>query len=337
MLMKYILVVICLLMLVVYGGCGKENKVDGTHVRLTNVSYDTTREFYEQYNQLFHDTYLANTGFDIKVSQSHGGSSGQARSVMEGNNADIVTLGSEQDINLLSTVHLLPEDWIDTFPNHSAPYTSTIVMLVRKGNPHGIHDWNDLIRQNIQIIAPDPKSSSGACWIFLAAWYYGTQYYGDDEGAKSFVRQLYHNVSILDSGARSSTTTFVENGQGDVLLLWENEALHLLAQYPDRYELVTPSVSIQAEPSVAVVTGVTDKSGTTQFAKDYISFLYSEPAQRLLADYGFRPSNKEVMKQYTDRFNTQIKLITIRDFGGWSAVYNRFFKDGGVFDEIYSF
>ena len=334
--MKYILVVICLLMLVVYGGCKKENKVDGTHVRLTNVSYDTTREFYEQYNQLFHDTYLANTGFDIKVSQSHGGSSGQARSVMEGNNADIVTLGSEQDINLLAKVHLLSDDWINTFPCHSAPYTSTIVMLVRKGNPLGIHDWNDLIRQNIQIIAPDPKSSSGACWIFLAAWYYGTQYYGDDEGAKSFVRQLYRNVIILDSGARSSTTTFVENGQGDVLLLWENEALHLLAQYPDRYELVTPSVSVQAEPSVAVVTGVTDKSGTTQFAKDYISFLYSEPAQRLLADYGFRPSNKEVMKQYTHRFNTQIKLITIRDFGGWSTVYNRFFKDGGVFDEIYS-
>ncbi|SNV57980.1 sulfate ABC transporter substrate-binding protein [Veillonella rodentium] len=333
--MKYIFVVICLLVLAVYGGCGRESKVDGSHVRLTNVSYDTTREFYERYNQLFHDTYMAKTGYDVNISQSHGGSSGQARSVMEGNNADVVTLGSEQDINLLAKVHLIQDDWIDAFPNHSAPYTSTIVMLVRKGNPLGIQDWNDLIKTDVHVIAPDPKSSSGACWIFLAAWYYGSQYYGDDTGAKEFVHKLYRNVTILDSGARSSTTTFVENGQGDVLLLWENEAFHLLNQYPDTYEMITPSVSIQAEPSVAVVTGVTDRNGTTTFAKDYISFLYDEQSQRLLADYGFRPSNKRVMADYTDRFNTQMKLTTIRNFGGWPAVYERFFKDGGVFDEIY--
>lgn len=333
--MKYIVIVLSLCILAIYGGCGKVSKFDGAHATLTNVSYDTTREFYEQYNQLFHDKYESMTGVDVKVLQSHGGSSGQARAVMEGHDADVVTLGSEQDVNLLVKAHLLDADWSDAFPNHSAPYTSTIVMLVRKGNPLGIHDWDDLIRPNVHVIAPDPKSSSGACWIFLGAWYFGASHYGGDEGATSFVRELYRHVSVMDSGARGSTTTFVENGQGDVLLLWENEAFHLMKHYSDAYEMVVPSMSILAEPTVAVVTGVTDKDGTTEIAREYISYLYSEPAQRLLAEHGFRPTDRRILNDYDTTFDTHIQLTTIRDFGGWSAVYQRFFRDGGVFDEIY--
>lgn len=336
--MKQLLVSMLGLVLVIVGlvsGCGKEDKIVGNQVTITNVSYDTTREFYEQFNQLFHDAYLTKTGMDVKILQSHGGSSGQARSVMEGNDADVVTLGSEQDVNLLKKVKLLDESWNEALPNHSAPYTSTIVMLVRRGNPLKIHDWDDLVKPYVQIIAPDPKSSSGACWIFLAAWYYGSHYYGSDDGAKEFVRQLYHNVLVMDSGSRGATTSFVENKQGDVLLLWENEAFHLLEEYPDTYEMIVPSMSVLAEPTVAIVTGVTDKDKTTDIAKDYLLFLYTKEAQRLLADYGFRPSDQAILDEYKWKFDRNVRLKTVRDFGGWTRVYNRFFKDGGVFDEIY--
>jgi len=333
--MRFVLIFSVLFTIVILSGCTRQSKVDGNHVTITNVSYDTTREFYEVYNKRFHDLYQQQRGLDVQVLQSHGGSGGQARAVMEGNNADVVTLGSEQDVNLLARAGLINSDWRSQLPNNSAPYTSTIVMLVRKGNPKHIHDWNDIIAPDIRIIAPDPKSSSGACWIFLGAWYYGLHHYYTEEGTKEFVRQLYRNVSVMDSGARGATTTFVENGQGDVLLLWENEALYLMEHYPERFDLIVPSMSILAEPSVAVVTGITEKDSTTQVSNDYLRNLYTEESQRLLANYGFRPRNEQILREFSNKFDTSIQLGTVDDFGGWKAIYTKFFKDGGVFDEIY--
>ena len=224
-------------------GCGNAGKKDGT-LTLTNVSYDPTRELYEEYNKAFQKHYKEETGKDIEIVQSHGGSGGQARSVIEGSDADVVTLALAHDITLIENAGLIEPGWIEEFEGNSAPYTSTIVFLVRKGNEKGIRDWDDLIKDGVNVITPDPKSSGGACWNFLAAWEYAKEKYGSEQEAKEFVTALYKNVSVMDSGARGATTTFVENGQGDVLVAWENEAITTIKEYPDKYEIITPSVSI---------------------------------------------------------------------------------------------
>lgn len=315
-------------------GCGVR-KTDNAKVVLTNVSYDPTRELYEAYNQAFQEHYQAETGKDIEIVMSHGGSGSQARSVIEGSDADVVTLALAHDITLIQRSGLIDLNWLSRFPNDSAPYTSTIVFLVRQGNPKGIHDWDDLVKPGVNVITPDPKSSGGACWNFLAAWSYSLAHDKSEEKAKDFTAALYRNVSVMDSGARGSTTTFVENGQGDVLIAWENEAISTLQQYPDRYELVTPSVSIRAEPSVAVVDENAKQNGTTEAAKDYLSYLYSDEAQRIIGEHGYRPSNAAILEQFSKQFDLKVKLYTINDYGGWDAAYEKFFEDGGIFDEIY--
>jgi sulfate transport system substrate-binding protein len=313
-------------------GCGKK-KDDGS-ITITNVSYDPTREFYEDYNQLFKTWYKEQTGIDVNVVQSHGGSSSQARSVVEGCNADVVTLALEHDITLIENTGLIEEGWKDEFDKESAPYTSTIVFLVRLGNEKNIQDWDDLTRDDVEIITPDPKSSGGACWNFLAAWSYGLEHYSSEEEAKEFVRDIYDNVSVMDSGARGSTTTFVENGKGDVLISWENEAMTVLENYPGKYEIVTPSVSILAQPSVAIVDDNADANNTQEVSYAYLEYLYSDDAQRLAADYGYRPTNESILEEYSDKFNLDIKLYTIDDYGGWDNVYEKFFDDDAIFDQI---
>lgn len=313
-------------------GCGKK-KDDGS-ITITNVSYDPTREFYEDYNQLFKTWYKEQTGIDVNVVQSHGGSSSQARSVVEGCNADVVTLALEHDITLIENTGLIEAGWKDEFDKESAPYTSTIVFLVRLGNEKNIQDWDDLTRDDVEIITPDPKSSGGACWNFLAAWSYGLENYSSEEEVQEFVRDIYDNVSVMDSGARGSTTTFVENGKGDVLIAWENEAMTVLENYPGKYEIVTPSVSILAQPSVAIVDDNANANNTQEVSYAYLEYLYSDDAQRLAADYGYRPTNESILEEYSDKFNLDIKLYTIDDYGGWDAVYEKFFDDNAIFDKI---
>ncbi|MBR2189013.1 MAG: sulfate ABC transporter substrate-binding protein [Eubacterium sp.] len=309
---------------------------DGS-IAITNVSYDPTRELYVAYNEAFVEHYKEETGQDVEVVQSHGGSGSQARSVVEGAEADVVTLALAHDITLIEEAGLIEPGWIDEFELDSSPYTSTIVFLVRKGNEKGLHDWDDLIKPGVEIINPDPKSSSGAMWNFLAAWHYADlQYDGDETKIKDFVRSLYNNVTVMDSGARGATTTFVENGQGDVLIAWENEAIATLKEYPDEYELITPSVSILAQPSVAVVDENVEKNGTSEVAKAYLEYLYSDEAQEIIAENGYRPSNESILKAHGNEFDLNINLCTINDFGGWDEAYETYFKDGTIFDEIYS-
>lgn len=315
-------------------GCGKDKTEDGI-VRLTNVSYDPTREFYEEYNKLFQQHYTDTTGKEIEILQSHGGSGSQARSVIEGSDADVVTLALAHDVSLLEKMEMIEPGWMEEFEKNSSPYTSTIVFLVRKGNEKGISDWDDLIKEGVGVITPDPKSSGGACWNFLAAWEYASQKYGDEQEIKAFVKALYQNVSVMDSGARGATTTFVENGQGDVLIAWENEAMTTLEEYPGEFELINPSVSILAEPSVAIVDENVKKDKTEEAAKEYLEYLYSDEAQRLIGEYGYRPSNESILQEFDDKFDLNIRLCTIEDFGGWDAAYEKFFEDGGIFDEIY--
>ena len=315
------------------GGCGKKN---GNELTITNVSYDPTREFYEKYNVLFEQYYEKNFGKKVRVIQSHGGSGSQARSVVEGCNADVVTLALEHDITLIEKTGLIDAGWQKEFDKDSAPYTSTIVFLVRKGNPKQIQDWQDLVKNGVEVITPDPKSSGGAGWNFLAAWNYAIKTYGGDEAkAKEFVKQLYENVTVMDSGSRGSTTTFVENGQGDVLIAWENEALQTMKEYPGSYEIVYPGTSILAQPSVAVVDENARKDGTEEISRDYLSYLYSDEAQELIAENGFRPVNEEILSEHADEFPQDMELCTIDDFGGWDAAYAKFFADDGIFDEIY--
>lgn len=317
------------------GGDSAEESADGT-VKITNVSYDPTRELYEAYNDWFCGAYEEETGTKVEVVQSHGGSGSQARSVVEGSDADVVTLALAHDITLIEQAGLIEPGWIDEFDRQSSPYTSTIVFLVRKGNEKGIKDWDDLVSGKADIITPDPKSSGAACWNFLAAWNYASEKYsGDEAKVKDFMAKLYANVSVMDSGARGSTTTFVENGQGDVLVSWENEAIQTVAEYPGEYEIVTPSISILAQPSVAVVDENAGKDGTVQVATDYLQHLYTEDAQRIIGEYGYRPSDEKILKEYSDKFDLDMKLCTIDDFGGWDAAYDTYFKDGGIFDEIY--
>ena len=316
-------------------GGGSEKANDGT-VKITNVSYDPTRELYAAYNEWFTEVYEEETGTKVEVVQSHGGSGGQARSVVEGSDADVVTLALAHDITLIEQAGLIEEGWIEEFDRQSSPYTSTIVFLVRKGNEKNLKDWDDLIKDGVDIITPDPKSSGGACWNFLAAWKYASEKFGGDENkVKDFMRKLYANVSVMDSGARGATTTFVENGQGDVLLAWENEALQTLSEYPDDYEIVSPSISILAQPSVAIVDENAKKDGTEQVAKDYLAHLYEKDAQKIIGEYGYRPSDEEVLKEFSDKFDLKMNLCNIDDFGGWDAAYEKFFMDGGIFDEIY--
>lgn len=309
---------------------------DGT-ITITNVSYDPTRELYETYNDIFIDYYKEATGTDVKIIQSHGGSGAQARSVVEGCNADVVTLALEHDIDLIAQYDLIDEGWIDEFDKDSSPYTSTIVFLVRKGNEKNIADWDDLIKENVEVITPDPKSSGGACWNFLAALAFAKTNYDSEVEVWDFMTKLYENVSVMDSGARGSTTTFVENGKGDVLISWENEAINTVKSYPDEYEIINPSVSILAQPSVAVVDDNAKYNGTEEVARAYLEYLYSDEAQELEAKSGYRPTNEEILSKYSDVFDLSIDLWTIDDFGGWDAAYEEYFDDGARFDEIYAY
>ena len=323
---------------VLFTGCGggsSENSSAG--LELLNVSYDPTREFYAKYNEMFLEHWKGEGGENVTITQSHGGSGSPARSVIEGNEADVVTLALAHDVTAIEEAGLIDSGWIDEFDRDSSPYTSTIVFLVRKGNEKNIQDWDDLVKDGVEVITPNPKSSGGACWNFLAAWaYQQEQDGGDEEATKAFMKKLYENVLVLDSGARGATNTFVENGQGDVLIAWENEAYLSMEEYPDDYEIVTPSVSILAQPSVAVVDSNTKEHGSEEAAKAYLEYLYSDEAQRLAGENYYRPSSEEILQEFSDQFNLDMNLVTIDDFGGWDEAYQTFFDDGAVFDEIYS-
>lgn len=326
-------------MSLLFTGCGGESggKDSGGGSELLNVSYDPTREFYAKYNELFLEHWKGEGGEEITVTQSHGGSGSQARSVIEGNEADVVTLALAHDVTAIEEAGLIEEGWLDEFDKESSPYTSTIVFLVRKGNEKGIKDWGDLVKDGVEVITPNPKTSGGACWNFLAAWAYQQgQDGGDEEATKEFMKKLYENVLVLDSGARGATNTFVENGQGDVLIAWENEAYLSMEEYPGEYEIVTPSVSILAQPSVAVVDANAEEHGTEEVARAYLEYLYSDEAQRLAGENYYRPSDEKILQEFSDQFDLDMELVTIEDFGGWDAAFETYFDDGAVFDEIYS-
>lgn len=303
---------------------------------LLNVSYDPTREFYVEFNKAFAKKWESETGRALTVRQSHGGSGKQARSVIDGLDADIVTLALGYDIDAIADSGLLPKDWQSRLPNNSSPYTSTIVFLVKKGNPKGIKDWNDLVKPGVQVITPNPKTSGGARWNYLAAWAYALQANGGDEAkAKEFVAQLLKNVPVLDSGARGATVTFTQREIGDVLLAWENEAYLSLQEFgADKFEIVVPSLSILAEPPVAVVDKVVDRKGTRKVAEAYLQFLYTREGQEIAAKNFYRPRLPELASQYAGRF-ADVKLVTIDQFGGWRAAQEKHFSDGGVFDQIF--
>jgi len=305
---------------------------------LLNVSYDPTRELYQNFNQSFVKYWKAKTGQTVTVKQSHGGSGKQARAVIDGLEADVVTLALAYDIDALADHKLIPQDWQKRLPQNSSPYTSTIVFLVRKGNPKGIKDWDDLIKPGVSVITPNPKTSGGARWNYLAAWGYALKKSGGDEAyAKEFVKKLYKNVAVLDSGARGSTTTFVERGIGDVFISWENEAFLALKELgPDKFELIVPSISILAEPPVTVVDKIVDKRGTRALAQAYLEYLYSEEGQEIAAQNYYRPRLEKVAAKYAKVF-PKVNLFTIDEvFGGWRKAQQTHFADGGVFDQIYS-
>jgi len=307
-------------------------------VTLLNVSYDPTRELYQEFNQAFAAAWKAKTGQTVTVRMSHGGSGKQARSVIDGLGADVVTLALAYDIDEISARGgLLPAGWQTRLPEHSAPYTSTIVLLVRKGNPKRIRDWGDLVRPGVSVITPNPKTSGGARWNYLAAWAWALrQPAGNETKAQAFMKSLFANVPVLDAGARGATTTFAERGIGDVLITWENEALLAIKELgADRFEIVAPSLSILAEPPVAVVDKVAQKHGTTALAQAYLEYLYAPAGQELAAKHFYRPRNATVAAKYAARF-PRIALITIDEvFGGWAKAQRTHFADGGVFDRIY--
>ena len=304
---------------------------------LLNVSYDPTRELYEEFNTAFAKQWKAKTGETVKINQSHGGSGKQARSVIDGLEADVVTLALAYDIDELGEKKLLPADWQKRLPHNASPYTSTIVFLVRKGNPKGIKDWADLVKPGIEVVTPNPKTSGGARWNYLAAWGYAQrQPNGNDATAKDFVKRLYKNVKVLDSGARGSTTTFVERGIGDVLIAWENEAYLAVKELgPDKFQIVTPSISILAEPPVSVVDKVVDKRGTRKVATAYLEYLYTPEGQEIAAKNYYRPRDAKVAAKYAKSF-AAVKLFNIDEgFGGWQKAQKTHFADGGTFDQIY--
>ena len=301
-----------------------------------NVSYDPTRELYEDVNKQFGAYWKQRTGQDINFKQSHGGSGKQARSVIDGLGADVVTLALAADIDVIAEkAKLLPTNWQKKLPNNSTPYTSTIVFLVRKGNPQGIKDWGDLVKPGVGIITPNPKTSGGARWNYLAAWAWAKhQPAGNDVKAQEFVRKIYKNTKVLDSGARGATTTFAERGIGDVLLAWENEAHLAIREQPGKFEIVTPSLSILAEPPVAIVEKNAEKDGNLNLAKAYLNYLYSPAGQEIAAKNFYRPRNATVLKKYATTFKP-LKLVTIdKEFGGWTKVQKQHFENGGVFDQI---
>lgn len=305
---------------------------------LLNVSYDPTRELYQAYNEAFKKHWKETTGEDITIKSSHGGSGKQARAVIDGLRADVVTLALAGDIDAINLYQpLINKDWQTRLANNSTPYTSTIVFVVRKGNPKNIRDWDDLVQDNVQVITPNPKTSGGARWNFLAAWAFAKHKYGNDERARNFVKKIYANTPVLDTGARGSTVSFVQRGLGDVLIAWENEAyLSLKEQGGDQLEIVTPSLSILAEPPVAVVDANVDRKGTRKQATAYLEYLYSEPAQRIIAENFYRPRNEKIAAEFKERFQA-LKLVTInQEFGGWSVAQPKFFNDNGIFDQIYS-
>jgi len=305
---------------------------------LLNVSYDPTRELYQEFNAAFAKHWKAKTGQDVTIKQSHGGAAKQARAVIDGLEADVVTLALAYDIDALHEVgKLIPADWQNRLPNNSSPYTSTIVFVVRKGNPKGIKDWNDLGKAGVGVITPNPKTSGGARWNYLAAWAYAlAQPGGNEASARDFVAKIYKNVLVLDSGARGSTTTFVERGIGDVFISWENEAF--LAQKElgkDKIEIVVPSLSILAEPPITVVDKVVDKRGTRELATEYLKFWYTPEAQEIAGKNFYRPRDPQALAKYGEQF-VNVKLISIDDvFGGWKKAQRTHFADGGVFDQIY--
>jgi sulfate/thiosulfate transport system substrate-binding protein len=319
------------------GSCsGPGASAGGAHVTLLNVSYDPTRELYEDFNAAFARYWKAKTGQQVRVDQSHGGSGKQARSVIDGLAADVVTLALAADIDAIaSAAKLLPVNWQSLLPDNSSPYTSTIVFLVRAGNPKGIRDWGDLVRPAITVITPNPKTSGGARWNYLAAWAWArAQPGGSDASAREFVRRLYGNVPVLDTGARGATTTFVQRGLGDVLVAWENEALLAVREMgADKLQIVVPSVSILAEPPVAVVDKVALRHGTREVARAYLAYLYSPEGQEIIARHYYRPRDAQVAARYAARFPS-LKLATIADFGGWQSAQRTHFTDGGVFDQI---
>ncbi|AFS79623.1 sulfate ABC transporter sulfate-binding protein CysP [Gottschalkia acidurici 9a] len=308
-------------------------------VKILNVSYDPTRELYDEFNKSFISYWKDKTGQEVEVEQSHGGSGKQARTVLDGLDADVVTLALAYDIDSINTKkEIIKSGWQKRLENNSTPYTSTIVFLVRAGNPKGIKDWDDLVKEGVEVITPNPKTSGGARWNYLAAWGYELKRNGGDaDGAKEFVKKLFANVPVLDTGARGSTTTFVERKQGDVLLAWENEALLSMKEFGDgEFEIVVPSVSILAEPPVAVVDENVDKKGTREVAEAYLEYLYTDIGQEIAAKNYYRPRNQEIAKKYESEF-PKIELFTIDDvFGGWSKAQKEHFDDGGVFDEIIS-
>jgi sulfate/thiosulfate transport system substrate-binding protein len=312
--------------------------IKAADITLLNVSYDPTRELYVEFNKAFAAHWKAKTGDNVAINQSHGGAGKQARAVIDGLRADVVTLALSYDIDEISSkAKLIPKDWQKRLPNNSSPYTSTIVLLVRKGNPKGIKDWNDLIKPGVSVITPNPKTSGGARWNYLAAYAYALkQNNNDDAKAREFVAKLYKNVPVLDSGARGSTTTFVERGIGDVFISWENEAF--LAQKelgPDKFEIVIPSLSILAEPPVTIIDKTVDKRGTRAVAQAYLEYLYSEEGQEIAAKNYYRPTLEKVATKYEKNF-PKINLIKIDDvFGGWQKAQKTHFADGGVFDKIY--
>lgn len=304
---------------------------------LLNVSYDPTRELYQEYNPVFAKYWKEKTGEDVTIKQSHGGAGKQARAVIDGLEADVVTLALAYDIDAISEKSgRLPKDWQKRLPHNSSPYTSTIVFLVRKGNPKGIKDWDDLIKSDVQVITPNPKTSGGARWNYLAAWGYALKKYGSEAKAQEFVKNLLAHVPVLDSGARGSTNTFVQRGIGDVLLAWENEAFLSINELgPDKFEIIVPSVSILAEPPVAVVNGITEKRGTTKLATAYLEHLYSAAGQRIAAKHYYRPFKPELADPKDVARFPKVNFIKIDNLGGWQAAQKKHFSDGGTFDQVY--
>ncbi len=333
--MRRLILAVLIVSLGPLGACQREGGAHG-RVTLLNVSYDPTRELYVEYNAAFARHWRETHGVDVRVEESHGGSGTQARAVINGLQADVVTLALGADIDAIATqAKLLPLNWQSLLPDDSSPYTSTIVFLVRRGNPKGIHDWDDLVRPGMQVITPNPKTSGGARWNYLAAWSWAlAQPNASEASAREFLRRLYKNVPVLDTGARGSTTTFVQRGLGDVLIAWENEALLALkALGSDQFEIIVPSVSILAEPPVAVVDAVALRHGTREVAQAYLAYLYSKEAQRIIGRHFYRPRDPEVAREFAAQFPA-LKLTRIADFGGWAVAQRTHFSEGGVFDQL---